>query len=123
MKGNQYMSKYDIEGLSVKIGAEIEEMAVLFSLYLEEMKSELSLMERFCVESDWVMLQRTVHNVKGVSANLDISDMFEAAEQLDSSLKRNETGMAAPMIGKIKDLFMNAEEDIKRFFLQRGCSL
>lgn len=47
------------------------------------MQDEISEMKNFLAKKDWVMLRRIVHNIKGVSANLAINDVFIAAEELE----------------------------------------
>ena len=115
--------EYEIECFAKELEVEIGEIANLFASYFEEMKEEILEMKDSVVQSDWSMLKRIIHNVKGVSANLNVSDVFEAAAALDARLKDNETSDAGVHVEKIIGLINNAEVEISKFFLEKGITL
>ncbi|MCX8132054.1 MAG: Hpt domain-containing protein [Clostridia bacterium] len=115
--------RYDIEGLAEGLGVSIEDISGLFASYFNEMQGEINDMRQFLECSDWDMLERVVHNVKGVSANLGITDVFEEAERFDVLLKSRETKNSAKYVDSLEQLINSAKEEIKDYFCQRGCAL
>lgn len=79
----QIKEGYDIEGLAQELELDLIDLSSLYSGYIAEMQDEISEMKNFLAKKDWVMLRRIVHNIKGVSANLAINDVFIAAEELE----------------------------------------
>lgn len=115
--------RYDIQGLADELEVELYDIMKLYSNYMQEMSSETEEMRKFLSKQDWVMLERVVHNIKGVSANLNIQDVYNEAEAFDTLLKINTTESAAYYVDKIETLLKAAGNDIKCFFLQHGLKL
>lgn len=115
--------RYDIYGLAKELDSELGDIAILFINYIDEMKSEVKEMNRFFSLKDWYMLERTVHNIKGVSVNLGIRDVYEQAEAFDRLLKDGKVDSAAENIEKITQILSSAVKEIKAFFNQNGFSI
>ena len=115
--------KYDVEGLAAELEVDLESIVGLFSSYFEEMKEEVSSMQELLSKNDWYMLARVIHNIKGVSANLSIQDVFDEAAAFDSRLKLNNTNNATTYVEKIMDLISKAEIEIMDIFKEKGLSL
>lgn len=112
--------KYDIEGLAKELEIDIEGIVGLYASYFEEMKSEITDMKEHLVKHDWKMLERVIHNIKGVSINLNISDVYSEAEKFDILLKKDVTENAGDYVDSIAHLIENAEVEIQRFFSEKG---
>ena len=112
--------KYDIDGLAKELEVGIESIVGLYSSYIEEMKEEMEEMKLCLDKSDWTMLERIVHNIKGVSVNLSIMDVFSEAEEFDVLLKKNATSDSSNYVLKLISLITDAEFEIKRFFNEKG---
>lgn len=80
----------NIEDLVCYIGIEKDTVIELLGIYCHEMSEEMHQVKMFLKNQDWPGLQRTIHSIKGVSANLYLQDMFNAAEVLDIRLKEND---------------------------------
>lgn len=115
--------RYDIQGLADELEVDLSDIVRLFSNYFTEMKEELAEMKKYLSSGDWIMLERVVHNVKGVSANLDIKDVYNEAAAFDTLLKINVTDSAEYYINRIDELLQAAEEEVGRFFSQNGMAL
>lgn len=115
--------RYDIEGIIQELEVDVGDIAILFLNYFTEMKEEMTEMKTLLEQQDWFMLERVVHNVKGVSANLGVNDIYEEAQAFDLLLKAGQTGKAADHIEKIDRMLYDAEDEIKRFFSRRGFSM
>ena len=112
--------KYNIEGLADELEVDMESIVGLYSSYIEEMKEEIKEMQLCLEKSDWTMLERVVHNIKGVSANLSIMDVYSEAEKFDLLLKKNITSSAEEYVSKLINLIADSESEIKLFFYEKG---
>ena len=121
MKDNT--SRYDIQGLADELEADISDIAVLFLNYIGEMKEEVGSIQDFLSKKDWNMLQRVVHNIKGVSANLHIDDVYKAAAEFDADLKHQKTQRAEDHAKRLTGLLKGAEDEIRKFFSECGFSI
>lgn len=83
---NQY-KHIDPNHISEEIGIEKADLMELLSIYCSEMSQEMQCIKEQLDNQDWTNLQRTIHNVKGVSANLCIQSMYELSAHIDSMLK------------------------------------
>jgi HPt (histidine-containing phosphotransfer) domain-containing protein len=115
--------RYDIEGFAAELEVDLETVVGLFVSYIQEMKEEIGAMQGYLRESDWYMLERTIHNIKGVSANLSIQDVFEEATVFDDRLKKNMTTDAQMHVQKLIGLITDAEAEIRDFFKVKGIPL
>ncbi|MDF2840487.1 MAG: Hpt protein [Clostridia bacterium] len=90
------IDEISLSRLTEEIGIDKESIAELLSIYCSEMKEEIQQVRITLHNQDWINLQRTVHNIKGVSANLSLQGIFEASAELDSMLKsKNYIGIEA----------------------------
>lgn len=115
--------RYNIQECADELEVGLEEIVKLYASYFDEMKAELSEMKRFLAEGNWVMLERVVHNVKGVSANLNIHDIYNEAAAFDTLLKINVTESAANFVEKIDQQLKSAENDIQSFFASNNLKI
>lgn len=115
--------KYDIEGFAKELETDIESIGELFSSYITEMKEETEELKKNLEISDWIMLERVIHNIKGVSINLGITDVHAEAEKLDNQLKQNYTADAEEFVAKIIDLIKDSEKEIRSFFSSKGIEI
>lgn len=112
--------RYDIDGFISELEIELEEAEELYKSYETEMNEEIEEMEQLCSAKEYEKLERVVHNVKGVSANLRINDVYEVAADFDIKLKNGVTSSAdanvAYLVLRIKDSIV----EIKEFFKVKG---
>ena len=121
MENKEY--RYDIKGLAEELEFEIEDISMLFSKYFEEIKDNITDMKKYLEQRDWSMLERVIHNIKGVSVNLNILDVHEEAAAFDMLLKENKTDDAHVHVDKLVELLHDSENEIKKIFLQMGLRL
>lgn len=79
----------DLDVLSKEIGLSKVPLTELLYVYCNEMKSEIHQVNKLVGLKDWHKLQRTIHNIKGVSGNLCMHNMYTAAAEVDQKLKNN----------------------------------
>lgn len=83
-----------LSSLMEEIGIDKESIAELLSIYCIEMSEEMAQVRKALQKQEWTSLQRTIHNIKGVSANLSLQPIFTASSELDSMLKsKNHIGI------------------------------
>ena len=111
--------RYDIKGLAEELEVEMKDIAKLYLNYFEEMNSEISEMNDFISGKNWMMLQKVIHNVKGVSANLNVYDVFEEAAAFDALLKAGSIENAQAHVNRIIALIKVAEAEMKEYFKRK----
>ncbi len=116
-------SKYDIDGLAMEFGFDLSTMAELYSEFISEMHEELNDIEKFLSEDNREMVKRTVHNIKGVTANLNIHDIYQEALIFDSLLKKDYFDDADTRLKKLNNILNDAEIEIRKYFEEKGIKL
>lgn len=114
---------FDLEGLAQELGVEAGSLIPLFVQFFAEMAEEIVKAEHFLAQRNWPMLKKTVHNIKGVSANLRILDVYQAAAVLDDLLKDGKTATVQIHVYNLIDLLNQAKEEITQAFLAKGLAL
>lgn len=110
----------DLSYLAGELGVGLEDLHNLFLLYCSEMESEIARAGRFLEEQDWQLLRRTVHNIKGVSANLGLKAMFEAARTIDVRLKENTTDTICHDFEALERCYSDTKASVKAAFGKHG---
>lgn len=108
--------RYNITEFIKVMDVNIEEIAALFDQYFQEMFEELIELKKLFKDNDFTMLQREIHNVKGVSANLGIYDVHQKAAIMDSNLKNNINDFLEVQIEELESLILNAHTEVQVFF-------
>ncbi len=112
--------RYNIDGLISELEIELEDAAELYRSYEMEMKEEIEAMEELCSSKDYEKLERVIHNIKGVSANLGINDVYQTAADFDIKLKNGITDSADVNVAYLVLMIKNSIEEIKVFFNNKG---
>lgn len=108
--------RYDIKGLCEDIGVPYEDIASLFSEYFSEMKDNIQECKTLYINRDWMKLEREVHNMKGISVNLNVTDVYNTCTTLDYQLRTYQYENINTNLEKIYELYNAAENDIREFF-------
>lgn len=95
----------NLEDLIRDIGINKDTIIELLSIYCSEMSEEMQKVKLYLSNKEWTGLLRTVHNIKGVSANLYLQDMFKSAEVIDLKLKKNDYNEIENSINNMLDTF------------------
>ncbi|MDP4146357.1 MAG: hypothetical protein Q8936_18060 [Bacillota bacterium] len=115
--------KYNIMELVEDMGVSITDISSLYSEYITEMRSNIQESKFLCSEKDWTRLERVIHNMKGISTSLNITDLYEVSAALDKQLKLGKYDDVQNDINHIEELFNIAEKDIKEFFKQHSITI
>jgi HPt (histidine-containing phosphotransfer) domain-containing protein len=79
-----------LDVLTEEIGIDKDAITELLKVFCGEMTVEIQQLKEQSYHQDWTGIKKTVHSIKGVAANLYLTDMLEATELVDIKLKRNE---------------------------------
>lgn len=110
----------NLEDLIRDIGIDKATMLELLNIYCSEMSEEMQQVRLFLHNQEWTSLERKVHNIKGVSANLYLQDMFKTADILDLKLKQNDYNDIEGSINNMLDTFDNTLKSIQIISTQHG---
>ena len=113
----------DLKKLSDELGAELEDIRMLFQEYCNEMKDEMGEMQKNLEIKNWEKIQRTAHNVKGVSINLGLEEMHRQAEVIDKMMKTNVYNGIEEELILLKNTFQKTEEAINSAFEMNGLKI
>lgn len=105
-----------ILGLAEELGMEAEELSELYKKYIHECGMEVDCALEYFEKKDWNMLQRTIHNLKGMSANLGILIVSEIAGELDAELKAKKYEDISFKLNKLIEIISESIENIKKFY-------
>ena len=108
----------NLEDLASSIGIDRETVIELLGIYSCEMSEEMQQVILFLRTQDWSSLQRAMHNIKGVSANLYLEDMSKVAEELDIKLKQSDYEGIENSIHNLLDTFDETLKSIHKVSAQ-----
>jgi len=115
--------RYDIKGLAADMEVDLQVLSSLYSEFFHEMKLNIEESKSLCINEDWMKLQRVIHNIKGISACLNVNDLYTISHKLDIELKNQKYENIFTNITFIGNLFNSSEFDIKDFFKKYGISI
>ncbi|MFZ5354260.1 MAG: Hpt domain-containing protein [Bacillota bacterium] len=113
----------DLKSFAEDLEVDITDLRDLFIVYINEMKEEIIAVNKMLQEGNWLMLQRTAHNIKGVSLNLNLHEMFEAADKLDKCLKSGKMHEAFEHAADITAAYEATKSNIAAAFKKHGYSI
>ncbi|KLU67314.1 hypothetical protein DEAC_c05260 [Desulfosporosinus acididurans] len=116
--------RYDLKGFSDELGLPLKDTAELFSEFIKEIKDELSKAENVLISNNVEELQRINHNIKGISANFKILDLYEQTCKISKTLKNSCDILS--LQSQLNDLFIiyeNAVQEITAFFAYHGIDI
>lgn len=114
---------YDIQGMVDDLGVDICDIAELYRTFFIEMQDEINSLNTALQKNDYESLRQIVHNIKGVSSNLCICDVYDETAKFDIKLKQNITDNADIHIQNIIELIGSAKLEISEFFKQKNIIL
>lgn len=120
---NTKIIEVELDKLIEDLGAELEDIHMLFLEYINEMKDEMDELRKEMEKKDWNMVQRTAHNIKGVSINLGLIEMHGQAEVIDLMMKNGIYDSAEEELSKLVRVFNETEKGIKKAFEIHGIKI
>lgn len=115
-----YYSKYDITGFAKDLGLSISEISELYSELINEINSSLSELKIFIAQKDLKNMQKIIHDIKGVSGNYRLTDVYEKASEINDSLRSNYLTYLESDLNELFIISSRAEIEIANFFKERS---
>ncbi len=107
----------DFEMFIVKeMGLSKDEVLPLYEIYLNEMDDMIIALDSASKSSDYDTFKRTLHNIKGISANLRLEDMTAVVSDMYSKLKSDEQIDLYASLETIKKLLEQVRKEINTYF-------
>lgn len=103
----------DIDYIIREIGIEADALLELLSIYISEISQEMLRVKEYLENQDWTGLQRSIHTIKGVSANLLIHQMHETAAAIDFKLKAMDLDNIKNDIDRLISIYAATEAEIE----------
>lgn len=120
---NGYRCKYNIQALIEEMEVSNEDMRDLYRSYFNEAKENIKDIEELIEKGDWDKIERVIHNIKGVSVNLNIKDVYRASISFYDCIKNGIIYNGKVQVKILTNLLMEAEKEVRIYFEQKGISL
>lgn len=115
-----YNCTYDINNFANDLGLSFSEISELYIELINEINSSLLELKILMTEKNLGEIQKIIHNIKGISGNYRVTDVYEKASEINDSLKSN---CIMNLEADLNDLFIIsgiAERKIKSFFEEKS---
>lgn len=113
-------SLYDINAISHELGIDMEDMVEIFKVYFIEIRELISELKDLFEKNDWDKLQKTNHNIKGISSNLKIHDIYNTALKLDAIISSGKADKILSCIINLEKMAEYSQLEISDFFKKHG---
>ena len=118
-----FHGNYDIIGFTQDLGLTIEEVSKLYAELINEINSALLELNFLINKRDLVKIQKIIHNIKGVSGNYRISDIYRETTKINDALKSTNYSTLEKDLNHLFDVSNMAIIEIKSFFKQNSISI
>jgi hypothetical protein len=115
-----YSSKYDIIGFSKDLGLDISEVSELYSELINELNLSISNLEIFMNKKDLINIYKVIHNMKGLSGNYRLTDIYKETSKINYYLKDNNYNNLELDLNNLFIIIRMAEKEIRNFFKQQS---
>ena len=115
-----FNSKYDIAGFAHDLGLSLEEVSELYAELINELNSALSELKVLINKEDLVKTQKIIHNIKGVSGNYRINDIYEETTKINDALKTTNYTEFKKDLNHLINISYVALKEIQIFFKQQS---
>ena len=115
-----FHGKYDINGFTHDLGLTTEEVSEFYAELINEINSALLELKVLMPKRDLVKTQKIIHNIKGVSGNYRISDIYRITTKINDALKNTNYTDFEKDLNALFHISDMAIEEIKSFFKQRS---
>lgn len=112
--------RYDLKGFSNDLGLPIEDTVDLYSGLIEEINSEISKAKTFLCEKNLNQLKQINHNIKGITANYRILDIYEETMKISHSLTKGDFKDIEVLFNNLFVISGNSVKEISNY-LKQNC--
>jgi len=118
-----FNGNYDIIGFSQDLGLTVEEVSILYAELINEINSALLELNFLINKRDLVKIQKIIHNIKGVSGNYRISDIYRETIKISDALKNTNYITLEKDLNFLFNVSNMAITEIKSFFEKNSISI
>lgn len=115
-----YQCKYDIVGFAHDLGLSLEEVSELYAELIMEINSALLELKVLINTRDLVKIQKIIHNIKGVSGNYRLTDIYEESTKINDALKTTNFTELEKDLNNLSYISYISSKEIYSFFKQRS---
>lgn len=117
MKSN---SKYDIAGFAHDLGLNMKEVSEFYAELINEINSALLELKHLMASKDLAKIKKIIHNIKGVSGNYRISDIYEETTKINDALRVDNYNSLEKDLNNLFKISDAALQEIRNFFKQKS---
>ncbi|WP_297417576.1 Hpt domain-containing protein [Clostridium sp.] len=115
-----YNTKYDITGFTIELGLSLEEVYVLYAELISEINSAISEIKFLIDKKDITKIKKIIHNLKGVSGNYRITDVYVETSRINDMLKFENYNNLELDLNNLFNICDMAIKQIKNYFNQKS---
>ena len=93
----------DFKGLAQNLELEENEFLELLGLFVETGYSDLNKLQSAIEDGDTEEAGRVAHSIKGTSANLGLTEIFECTKRIEMNVRNNDLFGATGAVQRIKE--------------------
>ena len=114
---------YDITGFTHDLGLTMEEVSKFYAELINEINSAIVELKLIMIKEDLANIKKIIHNIKGVSGNYRISDIYRETTKINDALKNNHYTNLEKDLNHLFDVSNIAIKEIRNFFKLRSISI
>gem|GEM_PF-1855406 len=118
-----YNNKYDIVGFANDLGLSIEDISDLYAELIHELNSALLELKILMNDKNLPKIQKIIHNIKGVSGNYRLTDLYEETSKINDALKNSEYADFEKDLNHLVNISYAAIKEITIFFKRKSISI
>lgn len=115
--------RYDIDELIEEMEVGEENIWELYKTYFWEMRENIDDISKCLKANELEKVERILHNIKGVSINLNILDVHKEASSFSEKIKLGLGEKYEDYLNNLTHLLNGAEKEVKSFFKEKSISL
>lgn len=112
--------RYDLKRFSDELGLPSGDIADLYSDFIKEINLEIVKIKTYLSKKDLKQLNQINHNIKGISANYRILDIYQETIKISFALKNSNFKDIESLFNNFFVISENAVKEIVRYFEERG---
>lgn len=118
-----YNNKYDIVGFAHDLGLRIEDVSELYAELVHELSSAILELKLLIDDKNFVQIQKIIHNIKGVSGNYRLMDIYDETAKINNALKNTEYPEFEKDLNHLFNITYAAIKEITNFFKRKSISI
>ncbi|RII36709.1 Hpt domain-containing protein [Clostridium chromiireducens] len=111
--------RYDILGFTKDLGLNLEDVHNLYNELINEINFALAELKIFIAKNDITNISKIIHNVKGVTGNYRLIDIYEETTKINDALKSNNYNSLKSDLNNLINICYLAVKEIQNYFSQR----